>query len=68
MVHLEDVIDNESQRLSESEDAKLWLCIPPIWEFIWETLQDIPLLQVQGYFLIKGNVVPWVGWQLKDGT
>ena len=44
VVHLEDVLDSESQRLSEFEDAKQWLCIPPNYGFIWEKLQDIPLL------------------------
>ena len=44
VVHLEYVVDNEFQMLSEFEDAKRWLCIPPNYGFIWEKLQDIPLL------------------------
>ena len=66
VVHLEDVVDNESQRLSEFEDAKRWLCLPPNYGFIWEKLQDIPLLQ--GDLPLKTNVAPWVDWRLQDGT
>ena len=32
VVHLEYVVDNEFQMLSEFEDAKRWLCIPPNYE------------------------------------
>ena len=58
IVHLKDVVDNESQRLSDFEDAKQWLCIPPNYEFIWEKLQDIPLLQ--GSLPLTINFAPWV--------
>ena len=57
---LEDVVDNESQRLLEFEDAKQWLCIPPNYRFIWEKLQDISLLH--GLLQLKTNVAPWVDW------
>ena len=66
VVHLGDVVDNESQRLSELEDAKWWLCISPNYGFIGEKLQDIPLLH--GSLLLKTNVAPWVDWRLPDGT
>ena len=58
--------NNESQRLSEFEDATRWLCIPPNYGFIWEKLQDIPLLQ--GSLPLKTNVAPWVDSWLQDGT
>ena len=66
IVHSEDVFDNESQRLSNFEDAKQWLCISPNYGFIWEKLQDIPLLQ--GSLPLKTNFAPWVDWWLEDGT
>ena len=66
IVHLEDVVDNESSRLSDFEDAKRWLCVPPNYGFIWEKLQDIPLLQ--GSLPLKTNFAPWVDWRLQDGT
>ena len=52
--------------MSEFEDAKRWLCIPPNYGFIWDKLQDIPLLQ--GYLPLKTNVAPRVDWWLQDGT
>ena len=65
VVHLGDVVENESQRLSTFEDVKrLW--IPPNYGFIWETLHDVPLLH--GSLPFKTNVAPWVDWRLKDGT
>ena len=66
VVHLGYVVDNESQRLSEFEDTKQWLCIIPNYGFIWEKLQDIPLLH--GSLPLKTNVAPWVDWQLQNGT
>ena len=66
IVHLEDVVDNESQRLSEFDDAKRQLCIPPIYGFISEKLQDIPLLH--GSLPLKTKFASWVDWRLRDGT
>ena len=61
-----DVVDNESQQLSEFEDAKRWLCIPLNYGFIWEKLQYIPLLH--GSLPLEPNVAPWVNWRLPNGT
>ena len=38
VVELGDVVGNASQRLSEFEDAKQWLCIPLNYGFIWKKL------------------------------
>ena len=58
IVDLGDVVGNASQRLSEYEDAKCCLCIPLNYEFIWETLQNILLLQ--GSMPMKANGAPWM--------
>ena len=39
---------------------------PPNYGFIWEKLQDIPLLQWA--LPLKTNVAPWVDWRLQDST
>ena len=57
---------NESQRLSEFKDAKRWLCIPPNYGFIWDKLQDIPLLH--GSLPMKTNVEAWVGGLAVKGS
>ena len=56
IVHLENVVDNESQRFSDFQDAKQWLCIPSNYGFIWEKLHDIPLLQ--GSLPLKTKFAP----------
>ena len=66
VVDLGDVVDYESLMLLEFEDTKRWLCIPPNYGFIWEKLQDIPLLH--GSLPMKTNVAPWVDRRLHDGT
>ena len=66
-IHLGVVVDNESQRLLEFEDAKLWLCIPPDYGFIWEKLKAISLLHgslplKKQYCTLSGLLVK--GWYM----
>ena len=64
VVELGDVVDMDSQRVIEFEDAKRWLCIPPNYGFIWEKLHSIPL--VGGYLpTVATDNAPWVDWCLK---
>ena len=62
VAHLGDVVDNESQRLSEFKDVKWWL----FSHYLGEITGYIPLLH--GSLPLKTNVAPWLDWWLQDGT
>ena len=62
VLHLEDVVDNESQRLSEFEDAKMVMYSPKLWIYLGE-ITRYPIV-ARTFAIEKTNVAPWVDWRL----
>ena len=65
VVKVSDVIDSASQRLLDFAEAKRRLRIPPNYDFIWQSLQGVTLLQ--GCLPVQSDQDPWVDWCLKGG-
>ena len=59
------VIDFNSGRLLEFEDAKERLCVPPNYGFIWQKLQSITLVQ-RSLPMQQVDGELWMDWCLKS--
>ena len=61
-----DIVDAQSQRILGFVEARQLLGIPPNYGFIWQQLQNIPLMQ--GPLPLHTREQPWSDWCLKGQT
>ena len=58
-----DIVEAPSQRILEFVEARQLLRIPPNYGFIWQQLQNIPLMQ--GPLPLQTGEQLWIDWCLK---
>ena len=61
-----DIVDAQSQRILGFVEARQLLRIPPNYGFIWQQLQNIPLMQ--GPLPLQTREQSWIHWCLKGQT
>ena len=61
-----DIVEAPSQRMLEFVEARQLLHIPPNYGFIWQQIQNIPLMQ--GPLPLQTREQPWIDWCLQGQT